>query len=185
MKHFAPKGAPTPKPKTPTVLNENMTNLNWKNLRWLLLSLLVIVLDQWTKQLAEANILFEQRIPLMPFFDLTLQYNPGAAFSFLSDAGGWQRWLFTALAFVVSAVLTVWLMKEPLGKKWLPIALVLIIGGALGNVTDRIVYGHVIDFILWYVGDHRFPAFNIADSAICVGAVMLLLDGFMQKREPQ
>jgi signal peptidase II len=158
-----------------------MSRFNYKNLIWLSLSVIVILLDQWTKQLAEANILFAQRIPVMPFFDLTLQYNTGAAFSFLADAGGWQRWFFTTLAFIVSAVLTIWLVKEPAGKKWLPIALTLIIGGAIGNVIDRLLHGHVIDFILWYVDNYYWPAFNIADSAIFVGAIMMFVDGFINK----
>ncbi len=162
-----------------------MTNLNYKNLRWLLLSIFIIAIDQWTKISVENHLEFAQRIPVMPFFDLTLQYNRGAAFSFLSDAGGWQRWFFSAMAFVVSGILSVWLLKEPVGKKWMPIALTLIIGGAIGNVIDRIYAGQVTDFILWYVGDHYWPAFNIADSAICVGAVMLFLDGFFNKRDPQ
>lgn len=162
-------------------MNGKMTRLNYKNLFWLFLSIVVIVIDQWTKQMAESHLMFAERVPVMPFFDLTLQYNTGAAFSFLADAGGWQRWFFTTLAFGVSLVLTIWLMREPNGKKWLPIALTLIIGGAIGNVIDRMLHGHVIDFILWYVNNYHWPAFNIADSAIFVGAVMLFLDGIINK----
>ncbi|NQD37690.1 signal peptidase II [Permianibacter sp. IMCC34836] len=153
------------------------------NFRWLLVALLVLVLDQWTKHLAVANLVMYEPVPLMPYFNLMLAHNTGAAFSFLADAGGWQRWFFVALTTVISVVLLSWLYRLPRPQKLLPIALVLVLGGAIGNVYDRMMYGYVIDFIDWYVGDHHWPAFNIADSAICVGAALLILDSFFKPKE--
>jgi signal peptidase II len=111
-----------------------------------------------------------------------LAYNTGAAFSFLADSGGWQRWLFAMIAVVVSAVLIVWLKRLGRNDTWLAIALALVLGGALGNLYDRIVLGHVIDFIFVHWHEHGFPAFNVADSGITVGAIMLALDMFKTKK---
>ena len=151
---------------------------------WLVLSVLVLVIDQVSKAHFEGSLeMFQQIVVIPDYFSWTLAYNTGAAFSFLADGGGWQRWLFALIAVVVSAVLVVWLKRLGRNDTWLAIALALILGGALGNLYDRIVYGHVVDFILvhwqnrWY-----FPAFNFADSAICVGAVMLALDMFKSKK---
>lgn len=144
-------------------------------------ALIVLVLDQITKQIAEASFVLHERVAVMPSFNLTLRYNEGAAFSFLSDAGGWQRWFFTALAFVVSVVLVVWIKRLPSREKWTALALSLVLGGAVGNLIDRIVYGHVIDFIEWYYDKWYWPAFNIADSGIFVGAALLLGLSFFQK----
>ena len=153
-------------------------------LGWLVLSVLVLVIDQLSKAHFEGALQMYQQIVVIPdLFSWTLAYNTGAAFSFLADSAGWQRWLFALIAIVVSAVLIVWLKRLGRNDTWLAIALALILGGALGNLYDRIVYGHVVDFILvhwqnrWY-----FPAFNFADSAICVGAVMLALDMFKSKK---
>jgi signal peptidase II len=169
-------------------------------LRWLWLSLGVILLDQISKQLAEAQLSAYQAVEVLPFFDLTLMYNTGAAFSFLSDQGGWQRWFFVALALVVGAVLVVWLKRLRPHEKWVALALALIIGGAMGNVIDRILFGQVIDFVdLYYEaagclpgfvqlhGECHWPAFNLADSAISIGVVIMLLDAFLLsgKRPPQ
>ena len=147
-------------------------------LGWLWLTLLVLVIDLTTKVYFDNSLQMYQQIVVIPdLFSWTLAYNTGAAFSFLADSAGWQRWLFALIAVVVSGVLVVWLKRLGRNDTWLAIALALILGGALGNLYDRIVYGHVVDFILvhwqnrWY-----FPAFNFADSAICVGAVMLALD---------
>jgi signal peptidase II len=148
---------------------------------WLWLTVFVIVFDLITKQLAE-NLLNGISIAILPVFDLTLIHNPGAAFGFLAGAGGWQRWFFTAIAVVVSTILINWLYKLPRENKWLAIALTLILGGALGNVIDRLMYGHVIDFIAIHWGNSYFPAFNIADSAISIGAVMLGLDVVFEAR---
>ena len=152
-------------------------------LPWLALSVLVILLDQLTKLYFQANLSLYQQVPVIPdILSWTLAYNTGAAFSFLADHSGWQRWFFAGIAAVVSVVLVVWL-KRLRNDTWTAIALALILGGALGNLYDRLVLGHVIDFILvhwrqeWY-----YPAFNLADSAITVGAVMLALDMFRKKK---
>ncbi|MDP2147905.1 MAG: signal peptidase II [Pseudomonas sp.] len=149
-------------------------------LGWLLLSLLVLVIDQVSKAHFEGTLeMFQQIVVIPDYFSWTLAYNTGAAFSFLADGGGWQRWLFALIAVVVSAVLVVWLKRLGRNDTWLAIALALVLGGALGNLYDRIALGHVIDFILvHWQNRHYFPAFNFADSAICVGAIMLALDMF-------
>ena len=151
-------------------------------LGWLVLSLLVLVIDQVSKAHFEGSLeMFQQIVVIPDYFSWTLAYNTGAAFSFLADGGGWQRWLFALIAVVVSAVLVVWLKRLGRDDTWLAIALALVLGGALGNLYDRIALGHVIDFILvhwqqrWY-----FPAFNLADSAICLGAALMVLDSFRQ-----
>ncbi|NMZ14860.1 lipoprotein signal peptidase [Pseudomonas proteolytica] len=150
------------------------------HLGWLVLSLLVLVIDQVSKAHFEGSLeMFQQIVVIPDYFSWTLAYNTGAAFSFLADSGGWQRWLFALIAVVVSAVLVVWLKRLGRNDTWLAIALALVLGGALGNLYDRIALGHVIDFILvHWQNRHYFPAFNFADSAICVGAVMLALDMF-------
>ena len=149
-------------------------------LGWLVLSLLVLVIDQVSKAHFEGSLeMFQQVVVIPDYFSWTLAYNTGAAFSFLADGGGWQRWLFALIAVVVSAVLVVWLKRLGRNDTWLAIALALVLGGALGNLYDRIALGHVIDFILvHWQNRHYFPAFNFADSAICVGAIMLALDMF-------
>ena len=152
-------------------------------LGWLWLTLLVLVIDQASKTYFDSSLQMYQRIVVIPdFFSWTLAYNSGAAFSFLADSSGWQRWLFALIAVVVSTVLLVWLKRLGRNDTWLAIALALILGGALGNLYDRIAYGHVIDFILVHWEHRLFPAFNVADSAICVGAVMLALDMFKSKK---
>lgn len=152
-------------------------------LGWLWLTLLVLVIDQASKTYFDSSLQMYQRIVVIPdFFSWTLAYNSGAAFSFLADSSGWQRWLFALIAVVVSTVLLVWLKRLGRNETWLAIALALILGGALGNLYDRIAYGHVIDFILVHWEHRLFPAFNVADSAICVGAVMLALDMFKSKK---
>ena len=153
-------------------------------LSWLWLSLLVLVIDQASKFNFEGKLEMYQQIVVIPdLFSWTLAYNTGAAFSFLADSSGWQRWLFALIAIVVSAVLVVWLKRLGRNETWLAIALALVLGGALGNLYDRIALGHVIDFILVHWQDRwRFPAFNVADSAITVGAVMLALDMFKSKK---
>src|SRR5690606_25384449 len=142
------------------------------------------VVDQASKFWFDNNLTMYQQIVIIPdYFSWTLAYNTGAAFSFLADAAGWQRWFFAAIAVVVSAVLVVWLKRLKPNETWLAVALALVLGGALGNLVDRVVFGHVVDFILlhwqnrWY-----FPAFNLADSAITVGAILLALDMFNSKQ---
>ncbi|AXM97762.1 signal peptidase II [Pseudomonas plecoglossicida] len=153
-------------------------------LAWLWLSLLVLVLDQATKLYFNNALSMYQQIVVIPdYFSWTLAYNTGAAFSFLADSSGWQRWLFALIAVVVSGVLVVWLKRLGRNETWLAVALALVLGGALGNLYDRIVLGHVVDFILvHWKNTHYFPAFNLADSAITVGAVMLALDMFKSKK---
>lgn len=153
-------------------------------LAWLWLSLLVFVIDQASKFYFDGTLkMYEQIVVIPQYFSWTLAYNTGAAFSFLAGESGWQRWLFALIAISVSAVLVVWMKRLKSDETWLAIALALVLGGAIGNLFDRIVLGHVVDFILvhwqnrWY-----FPAFNFADSAISVGAVMLALDMFKSKK---
>lgn len=146
-------------------------------LKWLWLSGVVIALDQLTKYLADTYLKFHQPVPLVPMFNLTLSYNKGAAFSFLSEAGGWQRWFFTALAMVISVVLIIWIKRLKENELWNAVALSLILGGAIGNVIDRVLLGHVIDFLDVYYQQWHWPIFNIADSAISVGVAILLFDG--------
>ena len=148
-------------------------------LRYLSISLLVIIADQLTKWLANTQLEYHKAVTVLPYFEWFLSYNPGAAFSFLSDAGGWQRWFFTVLAVVISIVLFVWIKKLNDNEKLTAIALSLILGGAIGNLIDRVLYGYVIDFIQVWLGSYPWPAFNIADSAISVGAVILLATGIL------
>lgn len=154
-------------------------------LKWLNLSVLIVLLDQLTKWISVSLLDLYETVPVMPFFNFTMAHNYGAAFSFLSSAGGWQRWFFAALAVVVSGALTIWMKKLKPNAKMEAAALALIIGGAVGNVIDRFVHGYVIDFLDVYYGSYHWPAFNIADSAICIGAVLLILDSFRNKTESQ
>jgi len=144
---------------------------------WLLVSVVIVVLDLWTKSIATQNLTLYRPVELTSWLNMTLAHNYGAAFSFLSDAGGWQRWLLTGLATVVTGVLIIWLMRLPASDKLTAAALALIIGGALGNVIDRTRHGYVVDFIDVYYRDWHWPAFNLADSAITCGVILLLLDG--------
>ncbi len=148
-------------------------------LHWLWLSVIVIVLDQCTKFYFNNHFSLYEQLPVTPFFSFTLAYNTGAAFSFLSDASGWQRWFFISIALVVSVVLVVWIRRLRSDEKLQAVALALILGGALGNVWDRIALGHVVDFLLFYYDRYYFPAFNLADSAITLGAGLLILDMFI------
>ncbi|MEW8383194.1 MAG: signal peptidase II [Candidatus Thiodiazotropha taylori] len=129
--------------------------------------------------MADRMLTLYEPVYVLPIFDLTLLYNKGAAFSFLSDQGGWQRWFFTVLAIVVTTVLTVWLWRLKQQEKWVAVSLSLIIGGAIGNVIDRILFGHVIDFLHFHYQQHYWPAFNIADSAITLGVGIMLYDALV------
>lgn len=149
-------------------------------LGWLGISAIVLALDQATKLAVTANFQLGEGKVITSFFNLVLAYNKGAGFSFLADQGGWQRYFFIALTTAISAGL-LWLLRGNQGNKWLCTALALVLGGAFGNLIDRIAYGHVIDFIQWYIPNSAlppWPTFNIADSAICVGAVMMVIDSF-------
>ena len=150
------------------------------SLRWLWLAFAVVIVDQGSKQLAEQLLTFHEPVAVLPFFNLFLTYNTGAAFSFLRDAGGWQRWLFAALSIGVGVFIVIWLRRIPGKQKWLACALALVLGGAVGNLMDRLFRsdGGVVDFVDIYYGTWHWPAFNVADSAISVGAVMLLVSAF-------
>ena len=151
--------------------------------RWLLLSALVILADQASKVYIARHYLEFEFTRILPVLDITSMHNVGAAFSFLASASGWQRWVFIGLAVVVSIGITIWLLRLPRGTHGLLAAgLALVLGGAIGNVIDRIRLGYVIDFIHFHWDRAYFPAFNVADSAITVGAACLLLDAFLEAR---
>ncbi len=153
-------------------------------LNWLWLSGLIIVLDQISKWLAERFLEPFVPVPVMPSFNLTLVYNKGAAFSFLSQAGGWQRWFFSGLAIAVSVFIILWLRRLHARDTWTAAGLSLVLGGAIGNLIDRLIYGHVIDFIDVFYSTYHFPTFNVADSAITVGATLLIVHSlFTHKHE--
>jgi len=147
-------------------------------LKWLGLAVLVTVLDLWSKSIASSYLVLYQQVPVFPGFNWTLAHNPGAAFSFLSKEPGWQRWFFSAIALVVSIGITIWMKRLASTQVMLAAALALILGGAMGNLWDRMTLGYVVDFIDVYYGQSHWPAFNLADSAIFLGAVLLVLDSF-------
>lgn len=149
-------------------------------LPWFGLALAIIGLDLGTKFWALTALSYNTPEPVLPVLNWTLRYNTGAAFSFLAGAGGWQRWFFTLLALGVSALLAVWLLRRPPPLE--ASAYALIMGGALGNLYDRLRHGHVVDFIELHAGGYYWPAFNIADMAICLGAGLLLLHSFVGRR---
>ncbi len=147
---------------------------------WLSLSVVVVLIDQITKLWVGHGFGYGESKTVTDFFNLVLVYNSGAAFSFLSDAGGWQRWLLSAVA-VAASVWIIWLLSRHAHQRLFSCALALILGGALGNLVDRVMYGYVVDFLDFYWGAHHFPAFNVADSAVSCGAALLLWDGFTKK----
>ncbi len=149
--------------------------------KWLSLSVLVIVLDQLSKLWITGHFAFGESLYVLGVFDLVLAHNTGAAFSFLHDAGGMQRWLFSVIA-VAASVWIVVLLRKHAAQTMFALALSLVLGGALGNLIDRIAYGYVVDFLSFHWGEHYFPAFNLADSAITCGAFLLILDSFTEKR---
>jgi len=142
-------------------------------IRWWAVSAAVVGLDQITKIAILSSFSLGERLPVLPFFDLVFVFNPGAAFSFLADHDGWQRWFFILLAVVICTWLAV-MLKRHAHERMLPAACALIIGGAVGNVIDRLIHGAVVDFLYFYVGRYGWPAFNVADSAICVGAALMV-----------
>lgn len=164
---------------------------------WLALAALTIVLDQWSKYFAFAHLQFEgNSVPVLPFFSWTLAFNPGAAFSFLSGAGGWQRLFFSGLAAIMSLLFVVWLWRMPRQLRVLPLAISLLLGGAIGNLIDRLttnvinhrgeaVQGVVIDFLHVHYGSWNFPIFNLADCAITLGTILLLIDTLFLERRRQ
>jgi signal peptidase II len=145
--------------------------------RWYALAGLVVVLDQISKWVVLENISFGETIYVAPFWNWVLAFNPGAAFSLLADQPGWQRWFFTVLALAISGWIAFMLRQHP-QQKLLSLALTLVMGGALGNVIDRVRFGAVVDFVQWHVAGYYWPAFNVADSAITIGAVLLVIEQF-------
>ena len=144
--------------------------------RWLVVSAVVVALDLATKAWVSHALSYGDVVRITPFFNLILTHNTGAAFSFLASAGGWQRWFFSAVAVVISVALVV-MLRRPHRDRMVPLALALVLGGALGNLWDRVVLGHVVDFIQLHAGGYYWPAFNVADSAITVGVVLMVWDG--------
>jgi signal peptidase II len=152
-------------------------------LHWLWLSAAIVVADQLSKWWIVSRFDLYERLQILPVFALTRMHNTGAAFSFLASAGGWQRWFFVAIALAVTTLVAVWLRRMPrAGHGWLAASLALIVGGAIGNVIDRLFRGHVVDFLSFHWDRWHFPAFNLADSAITVGAVILLVESFFDGR---
>ncbi|MCE7914388.1 MAG: lipoprotein signal peptidase [Nitrosomonas sp. PRO4] len=147
------------------------------------IALIVLIADLATKYWIDSRLEFGQTIPLTSFFNLVLTYNPGAAFSFLSDQAGWQRWFLSGIAGS-AAVLIIFLLYKYKQEKMFCLSLSLILGGALGNLYDRITLGHVVDFLDFYLGTYHWPAFNVADSAIFVGAALMIYDSFRNKENP-
>lgn len=171
-----------------TADQSSMGERRWFGLRagasnWLWLSMIVIALDQTTKRLIMENFAEFEEITLLPFLDFMRLHNEGAAFSFLDSAGGWQRWLFITLGICVSIAILIGLRRLPArGQHVLAAGLALVLGGALGNVIDRVLWGHVVDFIRVHYEDWYFPAFNVADSSITIGAALLILDTLLDSR---
>ena len=155
-------------------------------LAWLWLSAFVVVADQATKALIVTTFELYDRVQVLPIFGITRLHNTGAAFSFLASAGGWQRWFFVAIAIAVTALVCVWLKRMPrTGESWLAASLSLIVGGAIGNVLDRLFRGHVVDFLSFHWERWFFPAFNVADAAITAGAVILLIESFFDGKRKE
>jgi signal peptidase II len=150
---------------------------------WYLTALVVVVLDQLSKYWASSNLVYDQPVVITSFFNMTLRHNLGAAFSFLAGAGGWQRWFFAAIALVASVLLSGWIARVCRTNRLEAFALSFILGGALGNLYDRILLGHVVDFIEVHYQDHYWPAFNLADSAITLGAAILLVLMFLVREK--
>ncbi len=155
----------------------NKNTLKYPHLIFLLAGIVLVVgLDQWTKQLASSLLAYAQPVQVLPVLDWTLLHNTGAAFSFLADAGGWQRWFFTVVSAVVSVGFLIWMARLKAHEWLVRYSLLFIIGGALGNLIDRMRMGYVVDFIHFHWEQHYFPAFNVADMAISFGAILILLD---------
>ena len=156
-------------------MHSDIARFRW--LAWLWISVTIFVLDQATKQFISANLQYGESRFIFSWFNLVLAHNTGAAFSFLANAGGWQREFFIVLTLTISLVL-IWMLRSNHTHRVLAIALSLVIGGAFGNLYDRVLYGHVVDFIQWHLAGYYWPAFNVADSAICIGAGLLIFDSF-------
>jgi signal peptidase II len=156
--------------------------MNYRNLTWLVLAVVIILLDQFSKYFVVLHLTFEQAVIVIPhWFNLFLTHNPGASFSFLADMNGWQRWFLSAASIIISLILLKWLLSLAKNQYWLAIAISLILGGAMGNLIDRLRLSYVIDFIQVYYKNHYFPTFNIADSAVVVGTAMLICYSLCKK----
>lgn len=169
-------------PAKPAGLRHNLASYlapQQRNLPWLLLALIIMGLDLTSKAWVSSNLVLYQKITLLPVFDLTLIHNSGAAFSFLASSGGWQRWFFIGVALGASLLIWVWLNRLKPSEKLVALSLVLILGGAWGNLYDRVVHGYVVDFLAWHWHGHYFPAFNLADTAITLGAAGLIWDALL------
>jgi len=160
-----------------------MRSAKFRWLHWLWISLFVFVVDQITKELVTSHFLYGESKYLLSWFNLVLAHNTGAAFSFLAGASGWQREFFIGVTLVISAAL-LWMLKNNAANRVLSPALALIIGGAVGNLYDRVLHGYVVDFVQWHAAGYFFPAFNLADSAICLGAGLLIFDSFRKQDTP-
>tara|TARA_B110000259_G_scaffold22562_1_gene23185 strand:+ start:2064 stop:2540 length:477 start_codon:yes stop_codon:yes gene_type:complete len=157
--------------------------MSWQIARWYVVAIFLLIADQLAKYTITQNFLYGEYINIFPGLDFTLVHNTGAAFSFLSDAGGWQRWLFLIISLAASIVLIVWLYRLKASQFFLSTSLALILGGALGNLYDRIFLGYVIDFIDFYYGIYHWPVFNIADASITLGAVFLIFESFLVSKK--
>lgn len=169
-------------------MNSNISSINklplkQSGLRWIWLTLIFLVVDQISKQWVAGSMELYQSINILPFFNISYVHNPGAAFSFLADQGGWQRWFFTAIAAIASIIFVVWMAKIPKEQRTLSIAFALMLSGALGNLIDRVLYGYVIDFLDFYLGGSHWPAFNVADSMIFIGAAFMIVDSFKSQAD--
>ncbi len=155
-------------------------SLSTTGLRWLWLALIVLIIDLGSKHWVMQHFMLHETVAIMPFINFFYAHNNGAAFSFLADKDGWQRWMFAVIALVIAVTLMVMMYRSDHRRRLTNCAYALIIGGALGNLFDRLVHGVVIDFIDFYVGDWHFPTFNVADSAICIGAFLIVLEGLIR-----
>jgi signal peptidase II len=158
---------------------------NNTGLRWLWLTVIFLIIDQITKQWVANTFDYRETLAVLPFFNITYVNNPGAAFSLLADQGGWQRWFFTAIAAIASIVFVIWMAKTPKQQALLSIALAFILSGAMGNLIDRVLFGYVIDFLDFHWQGSHFAAFNIADSAIFIGAALMIIESFTQQNNQQ
>ncbi|OGT30359.1 MAG: signal peptidase II [Gammaproteobacteria bacterium RIFCSPHIGHO2_12_FULL_35_23] len=152
------------------------------NLRWLWLSIIVLIIDLYSKHYFYTHLVFGESVVILPVFNLTLMFNKGAAFSFLNTASGWQLWFFNAIAIIVCLFIFVWLSQIKRNRNFIALGLALVLGGALGNLFDRLWHGYVVDFIDLHIGSWHWPVFNIADSAIVIGVVILIVDAIINER---
>lgn len=166
-----------------TSISSQSTGAGWRVWPWMLPVLAIIGLDQFTKTLATQLLSYGEAVAVNPYLNWTLLYNRGAAFSFLSDADGWQRWFFIGVSTVVSIVIVTWMVRLPRSAAWQQLSLALILAGAIGNLLDRLFLGHVVDFIQVHYNHYYWPAFNIADSAITLGAIGMIVDAVFFSRQ--